>query len=100
MTKMAALPICGKTFKYLLQNRKVDIIGSRYTTSGTRVLPGGGVGGGGSYRVKTMTHVDLLSFYGQFFIYLFILFPFFRSNLVPYASVWRKRPNSAFLRNY
>ena len=40
MTKMAVMPIYGKTLKnHLFQNRKANDLETSFATSGTRVLP-------------------------------------------------------------
>ena len=57
MTKMAAMPICGKKLKnLLLRNQKADDLETWYAASGTRVLP---------ILFKWWPWVDLDLFYGQ-----------------------------------
>ena len=69
MTKMSATPIYGKNFKnLLLQNQKADDLESRYVASGARVL-----------QICSNDDPKLTLTYFTA-----------RSNLVPYAFVWKK----------
>ena len=74
MTKMAAMPICGRTVKNLLRNQKADDLETWYVASDTQVLP-------------ILFNDDP----GLTFIYFMA-----RSNLVPCAFVWEKGETMIF----
>ena len=56
MTKMAAMPICGKKHKNLLRNQKADDLENWYAASGVQLLPS---------LFKWWPWVDLDLFYGK-----------------------------------